>query len=136
MNAGLECAEPDHSTHQDIGGDALHAEAIERGGHAEAAESTQQPGELDRLRIEGRDHEDGEDVVNDRERQHHDLEPVRHPGAEQRQAADDERDVRGHRHRPGGAALDAMEQGEEDEDRRHRPTQRGGHRHKDLAQLP
>ena len=50
--------------------------------------------------VADRDHEDGADVVGDREREEHDAQAERHARSEQRHAADDEGDVGRHRDAP------------------------------------
>ena len=60
----------------------------------------EQPERLDPARVEERDHDDGADVVDDRQRQQEDLQAARHPGAEDRQHPDRERDVGRHGDRP------------------------------------
>ena len=74
-----------------------------------------------------RDHEDRTDVVGDRERQQHDPEAVRHARAEQRHAADDERDVGRHRDAPAACGGSRARE-ERGRCRRARPCRRARRR--------
>ena len=59
-----------------------------------------EPPSVEPTRVEERDHDDGTDVVDDREREQEQLQARRHTRAEQREHAHRERDVGGHRDAP------------------------------------
>ncbi|CAA9396448.1 MAG: hypothetical protein AVDCRST_MAG64-1453 [uncultured Phycisphaerae bacterium] len=75
--------------------------------------------------VEHGDHDHGAEVVHDRDGEQKHLHRGRHVPADEREHADRERDVDGHRHGPTGGTRPAAVQGEEDEGRRdHAPDRR------------
>ena len=134
MRARLQQADPQHRAGQHVGVGGPHSHPLQGQHHQDADRGHQQAGVIQPARIEHRDDQHGDDVVDDRQRQQEDAHAAGNGPAQQRQHADRERDVGGGGHGPA-LALRRLAVEREIDQRRHRhAAQRGRQRQRRLGQ--
>jgi hypothetical protein len=105
VNPGGVHRQPDHRPHQEVERSPADTEQPHpaHAGDAERAQGERSPGEL--AAVADRNHQNGSDVIDDRERQHEDPQAVRDAPPQEGQAADDERGVGRHDRAPAVLAF-------------------------------
>ncbi len=128
VHTRLEGRQPHGHADDDVGPDVDHSDAAQDGHEAEQADGCGQPRQGHGLRVHHGDDPDGQDVVDDRDRQQQQFGPARHPVAEQSEHADREGDVGRHRDPPAPRTRTAADQAQEQQRRQHDPTERSDRR--------
>jgi hypothetical protein len=102
MDAGFEHRGPERDPQQAIDQRLAHAETVgeDEGDHDRGGEPDGAP--VDFGCVEDGDDQDGEEIIDNRERREKDRQSLRNPVAEERQHAEGERDVGRHWDAPAG----------------------------------
>ena len=100
VHAALEYADPEQQSDNQIRSELDHPQSVHRDQGDDGQRCQHQRQARHFARVEQRDHDDRPQVVDDRQGHQEQLERYRHPFAEQRQHAQGESDVGGHRDCP------------------------------------
>ncbi len=115
VDTGLRERDPGGHAERRVDDAAPHAEPNGEPDHEDDARRDQQRGHVHAARVRGRDHDQRDDVVDDREGQHERPQPHREARADERQQAERERRVGRHRDPPAVSRRPPGVQGEVDQ---------------------
>jgi hypothetical protein len=125
VHPGLKHSQPQRQAHRDVrrGAPDLEPAQGDQGGDEQGG--GQQRGQRQVVGVEDRDHQDGADVVEDRNGEQEQPQLIWATRAEQRKRAEHERDVGRHRDPPAPRAVPAGIDQEEDDRGQDHSTERG-----------
>ena len=138
IDAGLVERDPDRRAHHEVDRPEMDVEGANHEDAPEQADRHHERGNRDRAAVCDRDHEERHDVIDDRDREQERTQPVRQPGADERDQAERECRVGRHRRSPAMRRAVARIQRQVDRDRHHHPAYPCKEREEDpppLAQL-
>ena len=136
MQRGLVHEHPHADPERDVREQAAHVEPSQHEHREDHADRAQRGFPFEGRRVEERDHDDGADVVDDRDREQEEFELGSDSAPEQGDHSQRDRDVGRHRNAPTVAPSSTGIERDIDERGHRHPTERGNHRQRRLARFP
>jgi hypothetical protein len=136
IDSRLEERHPDRRAEGGVQKAPPDAERAHHQHRQEQSGRDQQRLELDVVGVDGRDHEQRDDVVDHHHRDHEGAQTLRKSRTDEGEHSERERSVGRHRHAPALCGLLAGVEGEIDQDRDRHPADSGEQRHREPSALP
>ena len=133
IDARLEHRDPDRDPQPDGDGAAAERRVAQCDQSGEQRDRDAQRHERDMTGVDGRDHHQRGEIVDDRQRQQEDTDAGRGPRGHQSDGPERERGIGRHRRRPAVRAAAARVEGEVDQDRHRDAAERRHHRNREPA---